>query len=161
MESIELTTKQTVINGNILSEFDLRIGNIVYVDNEKYHAEIKNVPMVVKSISRNYWHGEGYILYCELDKLIPEKYNWKSYAQNIEFLKPIEISKEWLLKFGFVEQSPLGQRTFFAYGNLTVELCAENQNAFYFNGTLLCFHKYIHNLQNIVYSLFGVELNCA
>lgn len=122
---------------NMLSAFNLRIGNYI----SDIWASEKAAWQVKKFTDKKVWYG--------------------NFDCKIENAKPILISKEWLLKFGFVEQSPLGQRTFFAYGNLTVELCAENQNAFYFNGTLLCFHKYIHNLQNIVYSLFGVELNCA
>lgn len=166
MQEIENTTKEVAINGNnMLSAFDLRLGNIVFVNNEKHHPEIKNIPMVIKSISRNYWQGEGYIIYCEIEKLVPEKYDWKNYAQNIEFLKAIEISKEWLIKLGFEE-------IYCSKFTLRYELKKDVRFEISFNlvenyiiarksGDTLRKVKYIHQIQNLYFTLTGLELICA
>ena len=172
MQEAENTTKEAAIDGNnMLCAFDLRLGNILLIDNEKHHPEIKNIPMVVKSISRNYWQGEGYILYCELDKLSPEKYDWKNYSQTIKFLKPIEITKEWLIRLGFIidkeniiyiDAFPEGtpsQRFTIEFVNDKILLISRYQT---WNDNFIIRHiKYIHQVQNLFYAVTGRELICT
>lgn len=147
---------------NVMHFSNLRIGNIVMVDNEKHHPEIKDVPMVITSISRNYIHQTGYRYYCELDKLIQEKYDWKNYSQFIEFLKPVEITKYWLEKLGFEE-------VYCSNFNLKYELKKDNRFEIVFNlvdnfitarisGEVLRKRKFIHEIQNLYYALMSDEL---
>lgn len=82
---------------------DLRIGNYVTIDNKKYHPKMKDVPMIITSISRNYVLNEGYLMYCDLDKLFPGKYEWQNFSQLLEYLKPIPLTEDWLVRFGFEE----------------------------------------------------------
>lgn len=112
---------------------ELRIGNFIFAQNKLIEVDFLNKLSI----------GWG---------------NGNFAANDWHCFNAIPIDKDWLLKFGFTEQTPLGQRTFFAYGNLTVEICSDNDCAIYFNATLLCFCKYIHQLQNIVFSLFQIEM---
>ncbi len=82
--------------------------------------------------------------------------------QNLEqkVYKPIIVEEIILLNLGFKEQSKLGQRRFFAIGNLSVELIPDGI-AVYFCGTLLYFKKYLHELQNIYLEFADEEIDLS
>ena len=82
--------------------------------------------------------------------------------------KPIELNEHWLIKFGF-------EKKIIKY---TLTECAHYQNAFCWvylirggfeveiitgkeRNNLMKVYNYVHQLQNIHSSIFGVELSCA
>ena len=76
-----------------------------------------------------------------------------------EFYKPIPLTEEWLLKFGFVVISEVG-----GYG-LGLHLIYDSKNDFYdfipfSTNDKDCYIniKHVHQLQNLYFSLTGEEL---
>ena len=82
--------------------------------------------------------------------------------------QPIEINEDWLIKLGF-------EKRVIKY---TLTECEHYQNKFCWiylirggfeieiitgkeRNNLMKVYNYVHQLQNIHYSIFGVELNCA
>lgn len=76
---------------------ELRIGNLVTVDNKKYHPSLKGVVLEITSISKN---SQGYVLGL---KHINQQKNvyYESYSQYIHFCKPIALTEDELLRLGF------------------------------------------------------------
>lgn len=120
---------------------ELKIGN--YID-----YSLSNLPQRIKSII---FSSEGYVVnFLDSD-----------FANSVEKIKPIPITEEWLLKFGFIS-NPYQDR---------YEL-----NNIYFQGCKLCFEcdktkgftelwiyefpniKYVHQLQNLFHIVTGSEL---
>lgn len=72
--------------------------------------------------------------------------------------KPIEVTEEWLIKFGFINYD---NDDFFTYGNLHYNT---SNNRFYIgNDHASSFHddatiKFVHQLQNLFFALTGREL---
>ena len=83
---------------------------------------------------------------------------FQSIAENFQsdtipiYIKPIPLTEEWLLKFGFFKKA----RCYFLYKDLKITVC---DGKFYF----FTFHfnvelKYVHQLQNLYFALTGEEL---
>ena len=87
------------------------------------------------------------------------------YNENIglpEYFEPIEITEEWLIKFGFKYKHEPSydqyyQLGFFAY-------CMQTESARILNLDWVCITtfdypiKYVHQLQNIYHAIYGKEL---
>ncbi|MEG2063510.1 MAG: hypothetical protein RRY23_00065 [Alistipes sp.] len=78
---------------------ELRIGNIVAINNPKSHPFIVGVALRVTGIHEN---SNGYVVNLEHINKEPDTY-YESYCQKIEFVEPIPITEELLLKCGFVK----------------------------------------------------------
>jgi len=106
--------------------------------------------------------------YVEHNGLIRQISGFRTYSTNhtlvrfemsageymVESLNPIPLSKEWLLKAGFVKHSP-----YFSNGSI-IEFY-ENNNALFCelpNDNVFYHIKYVHQLQNLYFALTGVEL---
>jgi hypothetical protein len=132
---------------------ELRIGNWVDVgmkeDIEEFGTDLHNV--VVSEIST---------------KSIT--YNKIGLASMI-IVKPIPLTEEWLLKFGFVEDAQIFdiqyyEKQFLKAATLSIQLCngiCEKRNAsigydleWIFIGDII----YVHQLQNLYHALTGKEL---
>jgi hypothetical protein len=108
---------------------ELRIGNLV------------NYKIVDKLDERKEWFEP-----CEIDavdlQVIDSDY------------QPIPLTKEWFLKFGFIETtSKSGLIRNFTKGNFKLEM--SNSGNFYFGKKLT---PYVHKLQNLYYELEDNEL---
>lgn len=78
--------------------------------------------------------------------------------------KPIQLTEEWLVKFGFVK-SPANNSIYLSVPELKAEVHFED-----FRGALVCVLywstgsfipndiKYVHNIQNLYHALTGQEL---
>lgn len=76
----------------------------------------------------------------------------------IDRVKPILITKEWLFKFGFVQQYwNFFPMTYYRKGNILYSLSDGNIELHKPN-TYLTQLKYVHELQNIFFALTGEEL---
>lgn len=144
----------------MISANEIRIGNLVTVDNEEYHPTIKGQPLVVEEIwlignsllpKSNY----GFTLTNGTD----------NYSQAEEFIQPIEITEEWLIKFGFECKNKcefkdlslsVGGILFYSDSQDNYsEICVFTGYDF----EISLFHmKYVHQLQNLYFAITGKEL---
>jgi len=75
-------------------------------------------------------------------------------TEEIEYLQPIPITEEWLLKFGFEEQDRVFHNQIALYkGNECF-----NYNASFFEHDNFVSIEYVHQLQNLYFALTGEEL---
>lgn len=91
---------------------------------------------------------------------------YESYATE-DFIHPIKLTEELLVKIGFVKENEVNRmynnRCVVSYyiGNFYKELVIEvrRENGFYKNNIVHYDIKNLHELQNIYYCLTGEELN--
>jgi len=122
---------------------NLRIGNLVHSDfsetNIKTVVEIKHKMASVKYIRTD--TNEPHQSMVDYERLIP-----------------IELTREWLLKAGFEGHSTnpywFRKNDILISENGNLELVSWDRNIFKLNKSI----KYVHELQNIFFSLFGEEL---
>jgi len=76
-----------------------------------------------------------------------------------EFIDPIPLTEEWLLRFGFKES-----KTFFGHNSFEKDGYHLIKNGKYFeflvigSSVILAKIKYVHKLQNLYFALMGEEL---
>ncbi|HAY3504311.1 TPA: hypothetical protein JRX02_002937 [Elizabethkingia anophelis] len=141
---------------------ELRIGNIVSIENKKSWPDLKGVPMEVTIISSQLDKYDKE-LFPESDGKISLKGEHGHYNQFSQFIKPIELSEELLVILGFesrnstyiIENDKYEFSLFFydawnlyykekeKYGDTEIELCG---------------YWHIHELQNLFFALTGEEL---
>lgn len=132
---------------------ELRIGNIVYVDNEKYHPKLKNIPLEVSGISEciGLDNEKTYSIGLKHINHNPNTY-YETYSQFIKFIKPVELTEDLLLKCGFVKKD---NYCFYYNGIRLIPI-----RDLYLRGNfpIRADIKYLHQLQNLYYALTGQEL---
>lgn len=152
-----------------MKETELRIGNLVIVDNEKCHPHLKDMPLAINGISprpdnnHNPTHSIG-LQHIEQE---PNKY-YESYSQFLKFVKPITLTEEWLVKFGFAEkESVSGFNYFYKYFKQSDTKGCEQDSKFslgrkgtevFINSKWICGVQYVHQLQNLFFALTLKEL---
>ena len=123
---------------------DLRIGNIVEIENEIYHPKMKGIPLIVTGIHQILGSKREFTHSVSLE-VANKKENtyYESYSQFIEHIKPIPINEEWLLKFGFDVKEPvlISSWKFSPFCDTIITKC-----------------EYVHQLQNLYFALTGTEL---
>lgn len=154
---------------------ELRIGNIVYVDNELCHPQLKDVLMKVVSIEQRRDLPEYAIT---IERVVRDKFDVNvDYGQLIRFVKPVPLTEKLLLECGFkniphftVTNSKIldiGRGRFLSIRD--IENCNQMMfiHSIYNNKItdLVCVHNYdydgwlhLHQLQNIYFILTGEEL---
>jgi hypothetical protein len=89
-------------------------------------------------------------------------YDNNNYWDYCKYIEPIELTEEWLLKFGFkAERSTVYLKLKYStnvsdyvlYNRETKELLFVKDNQLW-----LCKHEYVHHLQNLYFALVGEEL---
>jgi hypothetical protein len=122
---------------------ELRIGNYIY----NGFIKMNGFPNYTHKVTCLNLIGETQIFSCDINS---------EFDNNLKNLipEPIPISEEWLLKFGFVEQSYIN---YFKKNDITI---SKDDN--YYECFLGVFGtkeiKYIHQLQNLYFALTGEEL---
>lgn len=125
---------------------ELRIGNLVFIDN----YSIPEIPMVVHTALKEFLH-------------------LKEIGSNLIFshpcsrAHPIPITHEWLKRMGFIESDKIYsyQTSEQFYIDWTIEdgICLNGiYDDIMSNGDKLGHIKYIHQLQNLYHALTGDEL---
>jgi len=140
---------------------ELRIGNLVLVDNPEYHPKLKDVYLRITGI---YQATIEYSIQLEHINQNPNKY-YDTYSQFMRFIKPIALTEEWLLKFGFkkvndwyeINYSDFNITIFFDDYGLIKDLQLSNTNISGAYPNVLNF-QYVHQLQNLYFALAGNEL---
>ena len=111
---------------------ELRIGNLIMTCKPEFKGERDYVETKVSG---------AFIDYAENDKLL---------------IKPIPITEEWLLKFGFEKAHAFYTKN--KESDLEFIICDEgngNFNPMFYKGKYI---KYVHQLQNLYFALTSNEL---
>ena len=126
-----------------LTAKELRIGNYVTWEDD----DIDNIILQVTGIFDN---GELLVKYKYTSSLFHE------IDTDIEDVKPIELTEKWLIDFGFRKDEETNYR-WFMEDWLAYDLddnCIRTSDSWEFGKK-----KYVHELQNLYFSLTGKELN--
>jgi len=139
------------------------MGNLVYVDNEKHHSKLKNIPLKVIGVSPNINYGiTTHAVQLEHINQNPNTY-YQTYSQFIKYIKAIPLTEENielidLELWGFVG---FGTRKIYQHNifkAVKFELLPNDQIAIYFNGELINYKSYFHEFQNFYFTLTSEEL---
>jgi hypothetical protein len=129
-----------------LKATDLRIGNYV---------EIRETALLFDDINTS----NNYFQISELGKCLT-RFNGFSHGEYYKDIKPIELTEEWFLKFGFKSyDTPLGKLFEFRTGGYTwiIDIFG-NLHLDYSEYENIAKIQYVHELQNIYLALTGQEL---
>ena len=129
-----------------VSVTELRIGNIVTVDNPEFRPELKGIDLIITSIS---YDSIG----LDFSLKEPNKF-YESISQKPEFVKPIKITELKLLEYGFIEEDYAGG----CYSKNGISIDMDDFNCVVKTKWLDIEIKYFHKLQNLHFSLYNVEL---
>ena len=121
---------------------ELRIGNFITIDNKKWHPKAKNEILTVVIINND----SASMNYLDDSKNIVEP----AFSQLEEYLSPIQLTEEWLIKMGFFvngDKFYKGEIGLYLDGNIwwCDEIISENIIS-------------VHQLQNLYFALTGKEL---
>ncbi|MGH1520558.1 hypothetical protein [Chryseobacterium sp. JK1] len=74
---------------------ELRLGNLATIDNPDFHKQMKDIPVIVNGI--NLTQDKDFPASSASISVTDGKF---SYSQFNEFISPIDLTEEWLEKFG-------------------------------------------------------------
>jgi len=145
------------VSGSVMAS-ELRIGNLVIVENEKYRPKLKDVVLEITEINESMGldnknsHGIG------LKHINQKPYTYyERYIQLIAFIKPIPITEDWLLKLGATEEM-LGH---FLLDRFQL-IWKESYNYWYvidrYNACYYSKVEFVHEWQNLYFALNGSDL---
>ena len=121
----------------MINVIELKIGNYV-------EYSLSNIPQRIKSII---FSSEGYVVnFLDSD-----------FANVVEKIKPIPITEEWLLSFGFNKS---GSTIYKNIGRIEIGTIANGKRFYIQIGTenVTLNTKYVHQLQNLYFAITGDEL---
>ena len=130
---------------------DLRIGNLVMVDNPKSHPQLNGVILEVTSISETKGIDNENTYGVGLKHINQQPYTYyETYSQFIEFIQPIKLTEEILLKCG-LKRNIHCEFMLFEHSEVPI-LISDTLNDWTVDG--ICFSvgllKYLHQLQNLM-----------
>ena len=130
---------------------ELRIGNLVTIDNEVW-AEYRGKPMSVTMIDTVIQMGDK-DLFPDSTGTVNLMYGDIDFGQYDEFIQPIPLTDEWLVKFGFEKDG-----TWFTKSGFGISI---DNLKWQMKGYIATFDKclYVHQLQNLYFALTGQDLN--
>jgi len=138
---------------------DLRLGNLVTIDNEQHWSELKGKAMVVVGLEKIKQSSFSYPLSNYWISIEDE--GGTEYFQSNEFIKPISITMEWIRKLGFVfetlnEDSTPTQRKYrkavIGSDSIPFKIEFDTYNESFtldFVERKLINYNYVHELQNL------------
>lgn len=144
---------------------ELRIGNYVTIDNPICWLKLHNIPLLVTAVNEkmdkfdleSFPHSDGTV------KL---KSEYDTYGQFSQFIAPIELTEEWLFKFGFTKhkgkfglyfKSPNDSRVriYFYEDKWNIGYVSPAVTS---NFITIASFIYVHKLQNFYFEFVGSEL---
>jgi hypothetical protein len=131
---------------------ELRIGNLVVVENKEYRPKDSGIPTRVTEIGRS---SKGAVIGVEVNND-----DFGQFIHFIHFINPIPLTEEWLLKFGFikVEREAGGFKYGICIGGVHYLECHDlSDNGFLCNKCMISM-DHVHQLQNLYFALTGEEL---
>jgi len=142
--------KQTLITLNMEAK-DLRITNYVLVNNVKYHPELQGIPVKVIGLEE-----KDNKLFPDSNHVIRVRNEYNSYAQFNEYIEPIPLTQEWLIRFGAKYNSK-----FIIHDRFKL-MYKEAYNYWYVSDlnslTYLSKVEFVHEWQNFFYAMNDHEL---
>lgn len=138
---------------------ELRIGNLVFIENDllpETKGKIYKVYGVSEKYNFDFPESTGTVSLNQIGTI-------RNYSQFDEFIKPIPLTKEWLLKFRFKKSVEDFYSIKTGRKNVTLEICLSEQRTILFNKRLneyieLKNIEYVHQLQNLYFVLTGEEI---
>ena len=127
---------------------ELRIGNLI-------DYEGQYLPVLAIDNEREFFHTErNELIKCSitLGQYDDNGFMWTTNGRWLKRLKPIPLTEEWLLKFGF-EPSNFKKGCYFLNGRLLVP-----KEGYYFDYGASVNLKHVHQLQNFYFALTVEEL---
>lgn len=148
---------------------ELRIGNLVTINNPKYHpsATGKIVQVIGIYPTQGYENEKSHGVNLEEINQLPNTY-YENYSQFICFIDPIPLTEEWLLKFGATKQEDKVQ--FKIDPDRYIDLMITKEGIYPFLvqlpemscEDLMIFPcmklDFVHEIQNLFFSILGYEL---
>jgi hypothetical protein len=143
---------------------ELRIGNIVSINNEKYWPEMKEKALVVNQIAEKIDFNKNWTHAISLDYINKDKFCYVgamgAWICNVE---PIKMNNYWKVRFGLRE--PIGIHNAKFSGLIHIEKCGDPKDLweFHIGDILVMVFRYVHELQNMYFALTGkdFDLECA
>lgn len=135
---------------------ELRLGNIVKIDNPEYHPTLKDIPFMVNSIQvvSGYKEGNTHAIGLVHINQEPNKY-YQAYNQFMKFVSPIPLDEDVLIKCGFKQ----GNDRWYKLGDSPIGVFEDMESICYWDWEFPTRFKYIHQLQNLFFALTGKEIN--
>jgi hypothetical protein len=133
---------------------ELRIGNLVELNNPNYRPKDTGKTFHIWKIDSMDDSCNGV---CAEDMPYAEVF-----GQFLKHIKPIPLTEEWLVKFGFFEKYKSTSNRW-NIGGFELHDCEDDdeklQGVFLYDFKLEV--KYVHQLQNLYFALTGVELELS
>jgi len=122
---------------------ELRVGNLIYFP---FHNE--NVKVL------------GLGLKSDLSKLIQVETKGTILMDKLSCFKPIPLTEEWLLNFGFEKKQMYGKHNRYFFIKNKLYYCEHDFYSFVYSNNSLEIKepKYVHQLQSLYFALTGQEL---
>jgi len=131
---------------------ELRIGNVVFVENEKHRPNSKNTDHIVINVG---------LIDCRVKNTL----TGEEFGQYYKFIKPIPITEDWLLKFGFELSlnNWYGGKGIHVNGRVIwlMKVDYDKKYRVHLTDTSICHVKHVHELQNLYFALTGKELQIS
>ena len=130
---------QDAVMQSVLKASDLRIGNFIKVISS------------TKTFDSFITQAKGY----DIVRIEEKSFNYWNY-------EPVILDEGWLLKFGFIEIGGCNEKDFTNGGyNIFINSIGEVNFLFFREGDWYQKLSYVHELQNLYFSLTGSELTVA
>lgn len=137
---------------------DLRIGNLVSVNNKQFHPNLKGAILRVTGLherSRNGVVETSVNLECERE----------TYSQFMEYIKPVALTEQWLLDLGF--NQIIEKQWYLHFHDVCLTLYEDSEQYMVQihdmeideSSIFLKSIQYVHQLQNIFFILSGKEID--
>jgi hypothetical protein len=143
--------RQTNVIGSAFCQSDFRLGNLVIIENDllpETKNEIYRISGINARVDLNFPNSKFTVSLDHTNSI-------RTYSQFEEFVKPIELSTEWLLKMGFVKDQETDYR-WFLEDWLTFD---DDDNTIKISDTWEFGSRYyVHQIQNLYHSVKCVEL---
>jgi len=143
---------------------ELRIGNLVTIDNKEFYPIMKDVPLQISQILERESLKKGiwtHAVSLEYPNKLKNVY-YQNFGQFLEFIKPIELTEEWLLKCRFVESYRSDFRVKYEHkkcNEIGFDFSCRSiiESGFRYFGKHIKI-DYVHQLQNLYFALTNEEL---
>lgn len=136
---------------------EFRYGNIVMVDNPKYHPQLKDVPLRVIGVEETIFDAKK-----DFSIRLEDMRGRETYAQLIRFVKPIALTRKRIEEIGFKEA---GDAHLLKPYGLYVWCRTEHEDAWISEIDDVDVDKrdiwYLHKFQNTFFALTNKELEIA
>jgi len=138
----------------MIQKNELKINNLIIIDNEKHRPTDNGKEAKIISIQED---AAGL-------QLLEDNYGINTFGQFYKYLKPIELTPEWAKKLGFnIVAGGISydkEKLCLYFGDT---ILSNEKGRTYFNSWAILEYtpKYVHELQNLYFALYGVDLSVS